>query len=58
MNESEAEFQASKLLDFVKRGGSGRQWWASKSFTGREEREILRAYHDLVEARTRREVLA
>lgn len=58
MNEHDAQYQAEKLWSFVRRGGSGRQWWDSKSFTRREENEILQAYAKLAEDRTRRGVVA
>ena len=41
---SEAEFQARKLLAYVKKGGTASVWWASKDFNPTERLAIEKAY--------------
>ena len=38
------EFQARKLLSYVRRGGTASVWWRSKDFSPNERRKIEKAY--------------
>lgn len=38
------EFQARKLLAYVRKGGHAAAWWQSKDFSPRERRQIEKAY--------------
>jgi len=40
---AEVQFQAEKLLDFTRRGGSAAAWWASKDFSAAERVAIQEA---------------
>lgn len=46
-HDPEAAFQADKLRDFVRRGGSARAWWRSKDFAPSMRRRIERAAREL-----------
>lgn len=49
LTAAEAEYQAEKLADYVRRGGDGVQWFASKGF-GAEDAKAIR---DTLDARQR-----
>jgi GH25 family lysozyme M1 (1,4-beta-N-acetylmuramidase) len=44
---SDAAFQASKLLDYVRRGGDPARWMESKDFTPSEARAVQSALRRL-----------
>jgi hypothetical protein len=43
MQTADIEYQAQKLHDYVRRGGSSKDWMRSKGFRGRDQIAILEA---------------
>ena len=43
LSQDDAQYQADKLVEYVRRGGNAARWWQSKGFSKADRAAIIRA---------------